>query len=175
MALLKILTFFIFACVGQEYNRGLYPHWKDLDGDCMNARHEILLERAADLDSVKVDERGCKVVAGAWGDFYSGKLLTDVSTVDIDHVVSLKEAHEGGAHAWSREKRREFANDPENLVITSRKNNRTKAANGPAKWLPSNRYGKCRYIEKRMEIHIKYNIGISGEDFEALINKFTGC
>jgi len=170
-----LLLLIIFGHLTPDYARGLYPHWKDLDRDCMNTRHEILLARAVDLDSVEVDERGCKVVAGAWADFYSGHLLTDVGGVDIDHVISLKEAHEGGAWDWSKEKRREFANDPENLVITSRANNRTKAANGPAKWLPDNSYGRCRYLTKRMKLHIKWKIGISGEDFEALINRFEGC
>jgi len=40
---------------------------------------------------------------------------------DIDHIVPLKEAWEAGAHAWTADRRKEFANDllrPQLLTVT---------------------------------------------------------
>jgi len=171
--MIELIFYFVFAHLSPEYNRGLYPHWSDLDRDCMNTRHELLYRQS--LNDATLDEKQCKVRAGEWADFYSGKLLQDVSKIDIDHVISLKEAHEGGAWAWSKKKRRQFANDPLNLVITSRDINRTKAANSPEEWLPESHFGKCRYLERRVQVYLKYNLKLEGEELKATVIGLKGC
>ena len=70
------------------------PRWSDADGDCMNTRHEILQARS--LVPVALDARGCRVASGLWRAFYSGRLVSDPSELEVDHLVALKEAHESG-------------------------------------------------------------------------------
>ena len=56
---------------------------------------------------------------GKWKDPYTGRIFTDPSQLDIDHVIPLKEAWESGAKTWSRKKKREFANaldNPDHLI-----------------------------------------------------------
>ena len=43
-------------------------------------------------------------------------------------MVPLKEAHISGASGWTKEKKRQFANDEENLLAVSRSANRSKGA-----------------------------------------------
>nr|WP_286715341.1 DUF1524 domain-containing protein [Marinobacter sp. tcs-11] len=48
----------------------------------------------------------------------------DVSQVEADHVVPLRFAWEHGARTWTDDRRREFANDPRNILIVEASLNR---------------------------------------------------
>ena len=67
---------------------------------------------------------------------YTGKCLYSASDVDIDHIVSLKEAHISGGASWSKRKRFKFANDFDNLLAVYDKENRRKSSKSPVKWKP---------------------------------------
>ena len=69
------------------------------------------------------NDEGCSFLSGNWIDPYSGLEITDATTLDIDHLVPLKEAHESGGFAWDTEKRRSYANDlvdPDCLIAVCR-------------------------------------------------------
>jgi hypothetical protein len=55
--------------------------------------------------------KGFRVVSGSWADLYSGRTITDVSKLDVDHPVLLLESHQPGRHAWSAYKCQQYAND----------------------------------------------------------------
>ena len=81
------------------------------------------------------------MISGNWLGAYSGKVFTDASKLDIDHLASLKEANKSGGHAWDAYKRRDYANDlsdPNTLIAVDRGLNRQKGASGLADWLPPN-------------------------------------
>ena len=69
------------------YNREDWKHWSDTDFDCMNTRHEILLEQAD--GEVRLSPDGCYVSMSVWNDPYSGKQFTRASDLDIDHVITV--------------------------------------------------------------------------------------
>ena len=53
----------------------------------------------------------CTVLAGQWVGPYDGVTTSDPAAVDVDHVVSLKEAWDSGAWSWSASQLSAFAND----------------------------------------------------------------
>ena len=128
------------------YRREDWKHWIDADGDCMNTRHEILLQQA--VGEVKLSPDGCFVSMGAWNDPYSGKRFTRASDLDIDHVIAVKWAHEHGGANWPPEKKEAFANDPLNLLAVDDGLNQAKGAKGPDQWLPPNQAYRCQYLDR---------------------------
>lgn len=136
-----------FVVVAVPYDRTLYDHWIDADGDCQDSRTEILVARSETPAQLSAD--GCHVIAGRWRDEYSATILTDPKLVDIDHRIPLAEAHRSGADQWTAAQRRRFANaiqDPDSLVITSASANRSKGDGDPASWLPLGAGKTCNYI-----------------------------
>ncbi len=91
------------------YDREGWPHWLDGDGDCLSARHEVLL--AESVGPVRLSPDGCQVIGGLWRDAYTGKTVREPGALDVDHLVPLAEAHRSGGCAWPRERRAAYAND----------------------------------------------------------------
>ncbi len=136
-----------FYPVEEPYDRALYDHWIDADGDCQHTRHEVLIRDS--LEPVTLSRDGCRVEAGLWIDPYGGDSFTDPGALDIDHLVPLAEAHRSGADAWSAERRRAFANDLSSrltLLASSASANRSKADGDPLAWLPGQVSKWCPYM-----------------------------
>ena len=53
-----------------------------------------------------------------------------------------------GGKYWTREQRREFANDFENLLAVEDNANQSKGGQPPQEWMPLNKSYHCKYIEK---------------------------
>ena len=96
-SLLFLFSTSAIAC--DAYDRKAWKHWVDVDKDCQNTRHEVLLEESLGPVTFKTS-KNCRVVSGSWLGAYSGNVFTDASQLDIDHLVPLKEAHESGGYAW---------------------------------------------------------------------------
>lgn len=148
---------------GIPYDRELYDHWIDEDGDCRNTRHELL----ADLStgSVTYSQDGCTVQRGRWLDPYTDRIFYEARAIDIDHLVPLAYAHVRGADQWTAAQRRQFANDPVNLFAVDAPSNREKGAQGPTEWLPPNRTFQCSYVVRFDRIMRQY--GLTYFDWEA--------
>ena len=89
-----------------EYDRGDWKHWVDTDGDCQDARQEVLI--AESLVSVTFEtDRQCRVETGRWFGAFTSVYVEDPSDLDIDHLVPLKNAHLSGAWRWDADMRQE--------------------------------------------------------------------
>lgn len=141
------------------YNRSSFGDWIDADSDCRNTRAEILLMNSS--TNVSFDENGCNVLAGLWIDGYTGELIRMSELVDIDHVVSLHQAWLAGASSWSNDKRSAFANDPDNLMVTSASTNRSKGDSSPVEWLPPNVDLQCEFVARFVRVSAKYSLALS--------------
>ena len=79
-----------------DYDRDDWKHWVDADGDCQDARQEVLVAESRSTISFKTDRR-CRVTAGQWLAPYTGTVVTDPGKLDVDHMVPLGNAHASGA------------------------------------------------------------------------------
>ena len=130
--LLAFVSFQISAC--PKYNRKDYRHWIDSDRDCQDTRNEVLIQESLEPVSYK-SSKGCKVSSGRWYGSFTVRTFTNPRKLDIDHLVPLKEAHDSGAYAWSKSKKRDYANDmrhPGHLIAVASGANRSKDAKDPA-------------------------------------------
>lgn len=139
-----------------SYEREDWKHWIDSDKDCQNTRHEILISRS-EVDVI-LNKKGCSVKSGKWADYYYPQYFTKAKDVDVDHLIPLKNAHIHGASSWSFKEKEKFANDPENLVLTSKKFNRSKGAKGIDAWLPVHPEYACKYVKDWIKLKKKYQL-----------------
>ena len=117
------------------YNRSLFKHWIDSDKDGCDTRAEVLIEEAIVKPKIGIK---CKPTGGKWLSAYDGKIVTNASLLDIDHMVPLAEAWRSGAWKWNASQRQAFANDLENseaLIAVTLSTNRSKGDRDPSVWM----------------------------------------
>lgn len=99
--------------------------------------------------------------------FYTGEACR---SINIDHVVSLKDAYNSGASDWSETEKTVFANDRGNHVPSCRKVNSSKGFLGPEDFLRISRDKKgldyeivdfCSYVSKYYKVKIKYSLSFT--------------
>ena len=156
------------------YNRKSWPHWIDIDGDCQNTRHELLI--ASSETPVKFKKgKTCTVQSGQWYGVYTGKTFTLASDLDIDHVVPLAHAHRNGAANWTRNQKKAFANDPINLLVVDDSTNQSKSDKGPSEWMPPRQEYWCEYAEKWNAVKLKYKLSYSEQEMSRLATIQSNC
>ena len=121
-----------------EYHRSEWKHWNDEDGDCQDARQEVLVSESL-VEVTFESDRNCRVATGRWYGAFTGAYADTPGDLDIDHLVPLKNAHDSGGWAWNSARKEEYANylgDPDHLIAVTRGANRSKGAKGPEEWRP---------------------------------------
>ena len=100
--------------------------------------------------------------------FYTNKTC---DFINIDHIVSLKDAYDSGASSWSDSKREAFANDRSNHVPSCGRVNSSKGSAGPSDFLRRSNDGKgleykivrfCEYVQKYYSVKVKYGLSLRG-------------
>ena len=164
------------AAVAQTpYSRLDWPHWAS--NGLVDTRERVLFRDAINPKAVILNQHG-NVIAGAWTDLYTGKLLTEPSKVDIDHLVPLKHAHDLGGWKWPVDKRREFANWMQfhgALVVTHESVNRSKGARPPQSWMPPDPYFHCEYVKRWALIKVIWGLPFEEQERIALRNGAATC
>lgn len=160
----------VTPAVTTPYNREDWPHWTDDDNDCQNTRMEILIRDSVGLIKYKRNNQ-CTVTWGKWICPYTGKEFTKASDLDIDHIVPLSHAHRTGGAGWSREKKKEFANDRTNLLaVEDNINNKEKSDQPPDEWKPPLKSYWPEYARKWRAVKQKYELYVSPAEETALKN-----
>ena len=85
-----------------EYDRSEWRHWVDADGDCQEARQEVLIAESL-VEVTYEDDRQSRVATGRWWAPHLGHHLENPRHIDVDHHVPLKNAHISGGWRWSPE------------------------------------------------------------------------
>ena len=82
-------------------------------------------------------------------------------------LVSLKEAHESGGHAWPAARKRLYANmlsDPDHLIVVSAAALQSMEGKDPAEWLPGNATDQAAHA--RIWARIKNTWGLTADQAE---------
>ena len=155
------------------YSRNLFKHWIDVDKDGCNTRYEVLIAEAIVKPKVGA---GCYLTGGKWRSPYDGKVFTNPTGLDIDHMVPLAEAWRSGAWAWTAAQRMDFANDLEDsrsLLAVTASLNRSKGDRDVAAWLPIK--AQCNYISNWIAVKWRFDLTVDPVEGEFLQNKITDC
>lgn len=158
------------------YERSLFEHWIDGDGDGCDTRAEVL--QVESYTPAQVDPYGCHVLTGDWLSIYDGYSTDDPTELDVDHLIPLSEAWDSGASTWSPERRRAFANDlahPGALVAVTAAMNRSKGGKDPADWQPPNRSSWCLYTADWITVKARWQLTADPAEATALRNMLHGC
>ena len=100
--------------------------------------------------------------------------------INIDHVVSLKDAYDSGAALWSASRKQTFANDKANHVPSCGRVNSSKGSAGPKDFLRRSNDGKgldyeivrfCDYVQKYYAVKVEYSLSFSSNKKRP----FEGC
>ena len=109
--------------------------------------------------------------------FYTNKTC---DFINIDHIVSLKDAYESGAASWGASKKKAFANDRSNHVPSCGRVNSSKGSEGPSDFLRRSNDGKgleyeivrfCEYVQRYYAVKVKYSLSFSSNKKRP----FEGC
>ena len=160
-----------------DYDRDDWKHWTDADGDCQDARNEVLVAESQTAVSYRTDRR-CRVAGGEWLAPYSNTVVTDPGKLDVDHMVPLGNAHRSGAWRWTAQQREQYANhpdDPQHLIAVTASANRSKGARGPEDWKPDDRTYWCHDAIDWVTIKETWELTATAAEFTALEEMLTTC
>ncbi|MGW0806812.1 HNH endonuclease family protein [Nonomuraea sp. NPDC002799] len=156
------------------------PAWSDVDHNGCDTRNDIL-KRDLDDEKFKAGTHDCIVLSGTLKDPYSGKTIDfkrgqDTSMdVQIDHLIPLSDAWQKGAQQWSETERKEFANDPLNLMAVDGPLNGQKSDSDAATWLPPRKAYRCAYIARQIDVKTKYKVWVTSAEKDAMETVLESC
>ena len=105
---------------------------------------------------------------------YSGQYFKSTQETDIEHIVSISEAHDSGLCAADKETKNKFAFDIKNLTLASPTVNRDeKSGHDAASWLPKE--NKCWFANKVIEVKRAYKLAVDSKELIALEQIISDC
>lgn len=143
-----------------------------------NTRDDILRR---DLTAVQLRRGTCLVQRGVLHDPYTGRTIDfgrgpDTSeAVQVDHLVALADAWYKGARNWDDAYRRDFANDPRNLLAVGAQVNFDKAFRDAAAWLPPDAGYRCEFVARQVAVKTDYRLWVSANEKAAMQRVLRAC
>ncbi|MEN9922722.1 MAG: hypothetical protein RIS09_236 [Actinomycetota bacterium] len=158
-----------------SYERSLFRHWVDENGNRCDTRAEVLLR---DTKSPVTRSGTCTIRTGKWVSVYDNQVITNASSLDIDHVVALKEAWESGASGWTSSERQQFANDlgfNRSLIAVSASTNRSKSDRDPTNWLPPSNAYRCEYLVSWIQVKYRWRLRVDESERNTIRAGLRNC
>jgi hypothetical protein len=151
-----------------------YDGWPLVDGCSLRQR---IIKRELGETAVLI---GCDVVAGEYDEPYTGEHLvftekSQISKIQIDHVVALSDAWQKGAQYKDKEVRDKIATDPLNLLAVDGPANEQKGDGDAATWLPKNKKFRCQYVARQISVKYKYGLWVTKAEKEAFLRVLQSC
>lgn len=154
--------------------------WSDVDRNGCDTRNDILYRDLTDV-TFKPGTKDCVVASGTLRDPYTATRIDFVrgqstsSAVQIDHVVALSDAWQKGAQKLTPELRRQFANDPYNLLAVEGRANMQKGDGDIATWEPRNKHYLCEYAARQVGVKAKYGLWVTKAERDRFTTIFNTC
>ena len=163
------------------YSRDQFSHgWEDVDHNGCDTRNDIL-NRDLTNKTYRKGTHDCIVLTGTLNDPYTGTTIdfqrgNDTSTkVQIDHIVALSDAWQTGAQQLTEDQRKNFPNDPYNLLAVQGEANTQKSDGDAATWLPGNKSYRCQYVARQIGVKYKYNLWVTQAEKDAMSQVLETC
>jgi hypothetical protein len=159
-----------------RYNRlALFGGWINDDpaSSCYDTRAKALLRDMTSDAQPTVIQGTCTIATAHWLDPYTGADFRQARSVQIDHVVPLKNAYLSGAYAWQNSRRCHYANYLKNnyhLLTVSGHENMAKGDSGPENYMPPNEAFSCAYLNIWMKIKLIWDLKVTPDE-EATIER----
>ena len=164
------------AATGYDRNAKFGNGWKDSDGNKCDERQDTLTR---DMYKVKYkDSKNCQLASGTLKDSYTGTTINwkvNSGSVDIDHVVALKNVWISGGQKLTQAQRVAVANDPLNLMASQASANRSKGDDNAAEWLPTNKAFRCQYVATQIGVKKKYALSVTAAEKDAMKRVLQAC
>jgi hypothetical protein len=160
----------------EGYDRDLFPHWRDDDGNGCDARDDVLVAQDRSGNLTEADCDGA--MTGEWVSMYDAATVTASGDIDIDHFVPLKEAWGSGAVDWTTEDRQSYANwlgNSWHLIAVTAASNRSKSDQDPAEWMPEDETVWCAYIWAWVEVKKEWSLSVDEAEKTALLDYASAC
>jgi Excalibur calcium-binding domain/Protein of unknown function (DUF1524) len=154
--------------------------WADVDRNGCDQRNDVLRR-----DMVKLHTRpgtnGCVLLRGVLKDDKFNYAARKVhfqrgdGEIEIDHVVSLRNAWDAGAYDWGADRREKFANDLMNLEAIDSESNQEKDDQPFDDWWPDDLDDECWFAARQITIKKRYSLTVTPAEREALQEALTSC
>ena len=161
------------------YSRSAFgPAWADVDRNGCDTRNDIL-KRDLTQVTYRAKTKDCVVESGVLLDPFSGENINfqrgekSSALVQIDHVVALSNAWQTGIFKADLATRKNFANDPLNLLAVKGSLNSQKGDGDAATWLPPNKSFRCDYVSRQVEVKVKYGLWVTKPERDAILRILT--
>ena len=151
-----------------------YNGWPTVDGCSLRQR----IIRREFGETAVLD--GCTVAAGEFDEPYTGEhrkyaTKTEISKIQIDHVVALSDAWQKGAQNLTYDERNKLATDPLNLLAVDGVANQQKSDGDAATWLPSNKKFRCQYVARQVSVKYRYGLWVTEAEKQAILKVLSYC
>lgn len=194
-ALAALQMAFLALAEVPAYDRADWGRWSSTaetggNGCRWDVRHLLLRDvgtetNVSTLTTREEIGRPCLVLTLTIVDPYTGERHTGpASEVEVDHLVSLAEAHRSGGWAWGPERRRAFWNDSVNLVAVQESVNASKADVDPGgesergrreSWWPPDESQHCWYGQRWIAVKTKWDLSFDPAEVVALFERTRLC
>ena len=161
------------------YSRSAFgPAWADVDRNGCDTRNDILKRDLTQI-TFRAKTKDCIVEIGILADPFSGESINfqrgekTSALVQIDHVVALSNAWQTGIFKADLATRKNFANDPLNLLAVKGSLNSQKGDGDAATWLPPNKQFRCDYVSRQVEVKVKYGLWLTRAERDAILRILT--
>ena len=157
------------------YSRSAFgPAWADVDKNGCDTRNDIL-KRDLTQVTFRAKTKDCVVESGVLLDPFSGESINfqrgekTSALVQVDHVVALSNAWQTGIFKADLATRKNFANDPLNLLAVKGSLNSQKGDGDAATWLPPNKQFRCDSVSRQVEVKVKYGLWVTRAERDAIL------
>ena len=148
--------------------------WADIDRNGCDQRNDVL-RRDMRKRHTKPGTNGCVLAKGVLNvdphNYASRKVsyTKGDGDIEIDHVVSLRDAWKSGAEGWKPSKLEKFANHFMNLEAIDSETNQDKGDKAADQWLPKSGSDACYYVSRQVALKYRYRLTVTAAEKDVMV------